>query len=145
MSSMVQCPNCKQMVTRDSDFCIFCGARMPVTDRSEADDPAYGAGAVKRCRNGHEFTDDSLVYCPICGLPFTSSPAAVSGGTWRCSCGHDNPADNAFCELCSKPKEARPSRRPAEVPAKSEEIEIPDGMYTPTADDLRPKRRNKQG
>ena len=143
MSSMVQCPNCKQMVTKDCDFCIFCGARIPAADSSAPDEPAHGGDAVKRCRNGHEFTDDSLVYCPICGLPFTSSAAAGSGSGWKCSCGHDNPADNAFCELCGRPKDAKPARRSAEAPAESEATVIPDGMYTPTADDLKPKRRNK--
>lgn len=146
MSSTVQCPNCKQPVTADSEFCIFCGTKLPAIPRTPKFSSSASGGyakAMMKCKNGHEFDDASLLYCPICGLPFEGAPDyyVPSGESWRCTCGYVNQADNAFCEGCSRPKEPKPSGRIRAPETKSSTTYIPEGMYTPTDDDLMPKKR----
>ena len=145
MSEMNQCPNCRQMVAADSGYCIFCGTRMPAVTASVFPEVSHGSGRIMRCRNGHEFEDDSLSYCPVCGLPFgdpePSSPV-FSGETWKCSCGRENPAENLYCEECGRTKDPGPSGRKETAPPRND-VPIPEGMYIPTPDDLRPKRGSR--
>lgn len=149
MPSTVECPNCKQPVTPDSEFCIFCGTKIPATAHTLGYSSSSSSGyekAIKKCKNGHEFDDASLLYCPICGLPFEGGgPYIPLAKTWTCTCGHVNPSENAFCEGCSRPKEPKTSRRISATETKSSTAYIPDGMYTPTDDDLRPKKRFNKG
>lgn len=139
MSRIKECPNCKQPVDEDNAFCIFCGAKIPVSAEAPSDDPGgETAGTVKKCANGHEFDDPKLDYCPVCGLPLTSSsapaPAPYTGETWKCSCGAVNPEDDAFCQSCGK------ARKAASRPASDPKPGIPEGMYVPTDADLLPKK-----
>ena len=144
MSEMKKCTNCGQMVSADSEYCIFCGTRIPdsAAPVSAASGTGGGSGRVRRCRNGHVFEDDSLSYCPECGLPFGDSeapPPPVRGETWKCFCSRENPVENLFCEECGRPRAAKRSRIRESDPPPAEGIPIPEGMYTPTPDDLKPK------
>lgn len=144
MAGTVQCPNCKQSVTSDNEFCIFCGTKLSAAVCTPGYSSTLSGGykkGIKKCKNGHEFDDASLLYCSICGLPLEGT-SAPSGEKWTCSCGHMNPADNAFCEECGRPKEADWVRRVSPAETKNSTAFIPEGMYTPTDDDLRPKKRS---
>ena len=147
MADVVQCPNCKQMVTKDSVFCIFCGTKIPAVPETTVSSP--GVTAIRRCKNGHEFDDAGLVYCPVCGIPFEDSaapeaPAETPGATWKCSCGHENSTECGFCTECGRPRsESKETGRIKAAEHKFETGVIPEGMYTPTADDLKPKHGRK--
>ena len=140
---MIKCPNCKQTVTADSEFCIFCGTKLPSTSAVTTPVPAGTSRSVlKKCKNGHEFDDADLLYCPICGLPFAGSVSKpIAGPTWKCSCGHENPGENNFCENCSRAKEIKKRTLPTEPPA-IEHMEIPAGMFAPSEGDLIRKKRS---
>ena len=142
MPDVVKCPNCNQPVTADSDFCIFCGTKLPaIKPVSEEIHSETGTTTVRRCRNGHEFTYDKLAYCPLCGLPFEEVEMPPSKEeTWTCTCGNINPSDSNFCEKCGRSKEMKAPKRKLETPKPTGSTAIPEGMYTPTLDDLKKKR-----
>ncbi|MBQ9827208.1 MAG: zinc ribbon domain-containing protein, partial [Lachnospiraceae bacterium] len=68
MANYIECPNCKQKVPAGDSFCNYCGVKLP-EGPVMSDDPAPSEGVIKRCRNGHEFNDPELDFCPICGFP----------------------------------------------------------------------------
>lgn len=83
----VKCPNCYQQVSRGNRYCTFCGYDLsrtaeydvPTAGAPEAAEPkdadsAYDEGSTF-CENGHEVSDPSLGFCPICGLPLSDVPA----------------------------------------------------------------------
>lgn len=136
MARIRECPNCKQRVDDDNVFCVFCGAKIPDTAETLVVE-STGTVKMKKCPNGHEFADEMLDHCPVCGLPVAAivEPVSGSGDIWKCSCGYDNPLDNAFCQHCGKPKESVGRSRPADSGTT-----IPTGMYVPTDADLMPKK-----
>ena len=139
MTDVCKCPNCNQPVAADNQFCIFCGTKLPAFEKTpETDEGGVpGTAAVRKCRNGHEFTDDLLTYCPICGLPLEK--AAAEEANWTCICGHVNVSETHFCVKCGRPEGAKPpERKPKEKTGPGGAV--PEGMYIPTADDLRKKR-----
>lgn len=142
MSDVVKCPNCNQPVTADSEFCIFCGTKLPALEAvPEKTYPEPETTTVRKCKNGHEFTDDKLTYCPLCGLPFESAETPLpKDETWICACGNTNPSDSNFCEKCGRSKELKTPRRKPEAPKPTGSTVIPEGMYTPTPDDLKKKK-----
>ena len=143
MAATVTCPNCKQPVAADSEYCVFCGMKLPVKTYVSESTPIHLGDrkkGTKKCKNGHEFDDDSLSFCPICGLPFdVGAGITISADeTWKCSCGHVNPGDNEFCENCGRPKEPKVSSRISTTDVKS------STAYIPTDDDLKPKKRSNR-
>lgn len=132
---MLKCPNCMQTVTDDSEFCIFCGTKLPSSGAAASVVSSGTVGGIsKKCKNGHEFEDPDLLFCPICGLPFDESVSSTpTGHTWKCSCGHINPEDNNFCESCSRAKERKVRVAPDR---KAEPTFIPEGMFIPSEGDL---------
>lgn len=142
MSDVVKCPNCNQSVTADSEFCIFCGTKLPVFETvPEEMHSEPETTIVRKCKNGHEFTDGKLTYCPICGLPFDDTKfTPPKEETWTCTCGNTNSADSNYCEKCGRSKVLKPSKRKPDEPKPSGGTIIPEGMYAPTPDDLKKKK-----
>lgn len=119
------CPNCAQPNDDDSDFCIYCGTRLPVASPT--------IGNIRRCGNGHEIDDPELNYCPICGLPLDSVlvvTSAKSSILWTClACGISNPDDKAYCGNCGKPKGFRPTSHASDPIVRSPHVSTNPSDY----------------
>ena len=139
MNITIKCPNCFQQVSNDNRFCIFCGYDLKDNKENESKPvDAILTEADKEifeghmyCPKGHNVSDPSLGFCPVCGSPLVGEPVSERApevtpanidepanmdqpskpSTLKrvCRCGYvcDDP-DLSFCPSCGLPFEAFP-------------------------------------
>lgn len=104
-------------------------------------------GYVK-CSNCEQNVSADEIVCPYCGIslkdatpivnPIVNTKPIPIAPMWKCrKCGHENPESALYCEMCPTPKNPTSHLRPTPHDYSST---IPEGMYVPGPDDLKPKR-----